>query len=365
MNDITRKIYAGLLSAIHDRSIGPGSPLPPETRLAEQFGTNRMNAHHAVKRLEDHGLVVRKKRVGTEVRQNIDYELVSRLLKEINRIVYVLYSSTPHWIHWNENSFTALEKEIAPAGYNIIYGMIPVDGTRADHHRILHEISAAGASALVIFPDAEDTAFLRHNNDLLLDFQMPVYMLNRSGETMAMDMVSFVSGDPFGDAAAVGTLLQRQGCRQVGMLNEASGTLFWGVKRYEGLALGLERGGNPTPPNFLGTKDGFAAAAQAIRQAQGDFVLVAVNNQYAAQFIDFAAQQGLRVPADYRLVSFDDNPLYRSYNLTSMAAPMERIGRLFGKLICDQSWLKEYRGKVSIKVNSELVFRETFSLKKS
>ena len=37
---------------------------------------------------------------------------------------------------------------------------------------------------------------------------------------------------------------------------------------------------------------------------------------------------------------------------------MQKIGRLFGKLICEKSWLEEFRGKISIKVNSELVIRE-------
>jgi DNA-binding LacI/PurR family transcriptional regulator len=182
---------------------------------------------------------------------------------------------------------------------------------------------------------------------------------------MPMDMVSLVSIDPFGDGAAVGTLLRQQGCRNLGMLNEDSGKAFWGVKRYEGLLLGLEHGSGGDPPaapllNFIGNADGFADAARAIRQANGDYVLVVVNNHYAAGFIDFAKREGLHIPSDYRLITFDDNPLYRAYNLTSMAIPVERIGRLFGKLICDQSWLKEYRGKVSIKVSSELIYRETF-----
>jgi hypothetical protein len=44
-----------------------------------------------------------------------------------------------------------------------------------------------------------------------------------------------------------------------------------------------------------------------------------------------------------------------------MGVPMQKIGEVFGKLICDKSWLEEFRGKVSIKVNSELVPRKTFN----
>ena len=363
MNHIISDIYRQLLSEIGAGAICPGDILPVETKLAEAFGTNRMNAHRAVKMLEENGLVFRKKRIGTVLREDIDRSLVSRLIKEANRIIYVLYSSTPHWIHWNETSFLALEKEIAPANYAAIYDVIPAGGTRQDYIVLLKKISDAGASALVIFPDTEDAEFLQENGDLLLDFQMPVYMLNRSGEPMPLDMVSFVSMDPFSDGITVGTLLKKCGCRNIAMFNEESGRMFWGIKRYEGLLLGLQRGNDrkiSPPEHILSVPEGFARAAELVKTHRGDMVIVAVNNDYGARFIEFARTQGFSIPADYRLIAFDDNPRFRSYNLTSMAAPMEKIGRLFGQLICDRSLAEELRGKVSIKVNSELVIRETF-----
>jgi DNA-binding LacI/PurR family transcriptional regulator len=365
MNDFIRDIYRSLLVKINSGEIKTGESLPPEIRLAEIFGTNRMNAHHAVKMLEGKGLVIRRKRIGTVLRNDIDQNLVSRLSKEANRVIYVLCSSTPHWIHWNETSFQALEKEMAPAGYSVMYDNIPSSGTREDYIALLKKISSAGASTLVIFPDVEDADFLRNNGDLLLDFQMPVYMLNRSGEPMPLDMVSFVSMDPFGDGITVGTLLKKHGCLNVAMFNEDTGSFFWGIKRYEGLLVGLRRGiGKKTSPpeNIPASPGGFPRALKLVKKFRGDMVIVAVNNHFAAKFIDFAKQRGLSIPADYRLIAFDDNPLFRSYNLTSMAAPMQKIGGLFGKLICDRSWLEEFRGKVSIKVNSELVVRETFKI---
>ena len=365
MNNITREIYRSLLAHISNGEIKAGEPLPPEIKLAKTFDTNRMNAHRAVKMLEENSLVVRKKRVGTVLCEGIDQNLILRLIKEANRVIYILYSSTPHWIHWNETSFMALEKEIAAAEYSVMYDNIPTNGTRADYISLLKRISSAGASALVIFPDAEDAAFLKNNGDLLLDFQMPVYMLNRSGEPMPLDMVSFVSMDPFSDGIAVGTFLKKHGCRNIIMLNGEVGNAFWEIKRYEGLLVGLYRGNNSKilpPENILTTIDGFARALELVKKHRGDLVIVAVNNHYAAKFIDFAKQQDLFIPANYRLITLDDNPLFRSYNLTSMATPVQKIGRLFGKLICDKSWLEEYRGKVSIKVNSELIIRDTFKV---
>jgi DNA-binding LacI/PurR family transcriptional regulator len=364
MNDIIRGICRDLLTQISNGEIKAGDSLPPEMQLAEIFKTNRMNAHHAVKVLERKGLVIRKKRIGTILQNDIDQNIVTMLLKEVNKIVYVLYSKTPHWIHWNETSFQALEKEVTASGYSVLYDHIPDSDLRKDYVATLKKASDAGASALVIFPDIEDAIFLANNGDLLLDFQMPVYMLNRRGEPKSLDMVSFVSMAHFSDGITVGTLLKKHGCKNIAMFNEPTGEAFWGCKRYEGLLVGLQHGKGkkiPLQENILFSPQGCQRAVELIKQQQGNMVIVAVNNHYAAKIIDFAQEQGLTIPADYQLITFDDNPEFRSYNLTSMGVPMQKIGEVFGKLICDKSWLEEFRGKVSIKVNSELVTRKTFN----
>jgi DNA-binding LacI/PurR family transcriptional regulator len=364
MNDIIRGICRDLLRQISNGEIKAGESLPPEMQLAKIFKTNRMNAHHAVKVLERKGLVTRKKRIGTVLQADIDQNIVTMMLKEVNKIVYVLYSRTPHWIHWNETSFQALEKEVTASGYSVLYDHIPSSDLRQDYVATLKKASDAGASALVIFPDMEDTIFLANNGDLLLDFQMPVFMLNRTGEPKPLDMVSFVSMAHFSDGVTVGSLLKKRGCRNVVMLNEREGTSFWGCKRYEGLLVGLHHGDDKNitlPENILSTPQGYTKTVKMIKESSGDMVIVSVNNEYAVSFIDFAKTQGLSVPEDYQLITFDDSPEFRSYNLTSMGVPMQKIGEVFGKLICDRSWLEEFKGKVSIKVNSELVTRKTFN----
>ena len=364
MNDITRDICKQLLTQISNGELTAGDALPYEVKLAEAFGTNRMNAHHAVKLLETNGLVSRKKRVGTVLVDNIDQSTVSKLLKEVNKIIYVICSQTPHWIHWNETSFRALEKEVTAAGYSVIYDNIPNSGLRADYLALLKKASDAGSSALVIFQDEEDVIFLENNGDLLMDFQMPVYMLNRSGEPKTLDMVSFVSMAHFSDGITVGTLLKKQGCQNVAMLNTETGQFFWAHKRYEGLVVGLQHGkakALPLPKNINCTNQGLAQTIKLIKKHRGDMIIVAVNNHYAAKLIDFAEEQGLTAPEDYQLIAFDDNPEFRSYNMTSMAVPMQTVGEVFGNMICDKSWLKKFKGKVSIKINSELIIRKTFS----
>jgi DNA-binding LacI/PurR family transcriptional regulator len=222
------------------------------------------------------------------------------------KIVYVLYSKTPHWIHWNETSFQALEKEVTASGYSVLYDHIPSSDLRQDYVTTLKKASDAGASALVIFPDFEDTIFLANNGDLLLDFQMPVFMLNRTGEPKPLDMVSFVSMAHFSDGVTVGSLLRKRGCSNIVMLNECEGKSFWGRKRYEGLLVGLHHGDDKNitlPENILSTPQGYTKTVEMIKKSNGDMVIVSVNNEYAVGFIDFAQEQGLTIPTDYQLIT--------------------------------------------------------------
>jgi DNA-binding LacI/PurR family transcriptional regulator len=362
MNKKIIKIYRYLLSGIAEGKFSPDDTIPKEIDLAKKFGTNRMNAQRAVKVLVDNNLVTRKKRVGTTVNKNLDYEKLQELLKATNRSIYVLYSMTPHWIHWNEASFASLENVVEPEGFSVTYRNIPTGSGRDEYKRLLNEISQAGASALVIFPDSEDADFLLDNADLLLDFQMPIYMLNRSGGPMPLDMVSFVSTDPFGDGIYVGTLLKKNNYNNIIVINEGKEVSFWGKRRCEGLKMGLSHDATKQTNDIrflLGTEAGMLELVDIIKQSKGDIVVVAINNEYAAKFIELCQKNKLNIPDDYKLIAFDDNPLYRSYNLTSMRIPMQEIGQVFGKMICDNTWLSEHKGKFSIKLNSKLIVRET------
>jgi len=365
MNKEIKKIYKSLLEEIISEKIQANKNIPREIDLAEKFNTNRMNARRAVNALAAHNIVSRKKRTGTTVNPHLNREKLEELLKETNSSIYVLYSMTPHWIHWNEASFAGLEEVVEPKGFSVTYRNIPTGSGRVEYQKLLNDISKDGASALVIFPDSEDVDFLHDNADLLLDFQMPIFMLNRSGSPMALDMVSFVSTDPFGDGVNVGTLLKKNNYHNILIVTYGVKTAFWAERRCEGIKMGILRGNKSpiTPQIKQVTEQEIKEVAEAIEQANGDIAIVAINNEYAANLITLCSEKGLTPPKDYQLIAFDDNPLYRSYNLTSMGMPMKEVGEVLGQMICDNTWLKGHKGKISIKLNSKLIVRETLKPK--
>ena len=359
MNKQIENIFNYLLKKMADGTFKQGDLLPFEKQLAEDFGTDLNNAHRAVSALEKHGLVIRKKRFGTLVNPGLDLNLVRRLLNETSRQVCVLYSMTPHWIHWDQNSFDGLAEVIEPKSYSIVYKNLPTSSEgREAYADLLREIELQDMCALVIFPDQEDFYFMNDNSDLLQNLSIPVFMLNRSGEPLLMDMVSYIAMDTFGDGLFVGKLLKKNNYRNIIMLNVDMPT-FWSEQRYEGLKQALTRGDRdfPCPSNFT-TKDEQLILDFVTRHGP-ESVVVAVNNLVAAQFIDYARVRKIHAGKDYRMISFDDHPMYRSYNLTTMAVPRKKIGQLFGQMVCDTSWLKAYRGLYAIKIHSELIVRDT------
>ena len=266
MNNSIKKIYRSLLRDILLGKYRPDEALPKEFELAAKFKTTRMNAQRAVNALAEHNIVTRKKRVGTRICQHLDHDKLEKLLNETNRNVHVLYSMTPHWIHWNEASFEGLEEVLEPKGFSVNYRNIPTQGNRAEYKQLLDEVSSTGASALGIFPDLGDIDFLCDNADLLLDMQMPIFMLNRSGAPIPLDMVSFVTMDPFGDGVYVGSLLQKNNIHNVPIVATTS-QMFWSQKRCEGIKMGLRR---RQPDRALkvreiaGTKRGIEVCAKLI-----------------------------------------------------------------------------------------------------
>jgi len=62
-----KQIADAIRARIEDGSLPPGSLLPSETEIAQQFGVCRVTAHRAMAELQRLGLVVRKRKVGTLV----------------------------------------------------------------------------------------------------------------------------------------------------------------------------------------------------------------------------------------------------------------------------------------------------------
>ena len=364
MNNHIRTVYRYLLGQIAGGELKPGDLVPTEKELSEKFNTTRMNIYRVFKLLNSHNLIVSRKRAGTSVSANPDMELASLLLDESNRLIYVLYSQTPHYIHWDNRSFESLESIVGKKDYTVYYKHIPAERNRDKLKQVLEEATLAGISAMVIFPDSEDVAFLDENNDLLVDSKTPIFILNRGSNVGNLDFASTISLDNFGDGITIGRILRQNGFTHIIVLQGSNNRDFWHLRRLEGIRVGIKncRPGKKIEIEGIDTSpEKYEYALKMIEKDKEDrkLAFVAINNLFAAQFMDFCSRKNLSSGRDYDLLAFDDNPIYRSYGITSMAVRVREIGEIFGKMICDNSWFKDYPGRITVRLASNLVIRSS------
>ena len=99
---------------------------------------------------------------------------------------------------------------------------------------------------------------------------------------------------------------------------------------------------------------------EAIRRDRGrELFFTALNDEYAAEFLLQARAQGLAAGRDYHLAAFDDNPRYRSLGISTMQVPHRRIGEIFGRMICENAWYRQYPLHLSIRVESRFLQRSS------
>ncbi len=62
-----KQIADAILADVQQGKLRPGDRLPPDTVIAERWGVSRMTAHRAMQELQRQGIIVRKRRSGSEV----------------------------------------------------------------------------------------------------------------------------------------------------------------------------------------------------------------------------------------------------------------------------------------------------------
>ena len=345
-----------------EKELVPGDVLPTEKILAAEFRTTRMNVFRALEQLKQHGIILRKKRAGSTVAQSLNPELIKQLFNESSKIVYVLLSRNPRRIHWNKTTFSALEQTLKTADYSVRYLKIPTEDERDEFKRILDLSTGDGAAALILFPDTGDEMFINSNIDLLLAAKTPVMFLHRSDAFNRPDFASSIVIDHFSDGINLGKRLRRNGVQKVILIRNGPCDSAWRHLRTNGLKTGTaDTDGIPLPFEEIDLRESAAGTlAKLIRQdVRQELFFIALNDEFAAEFIDRLSPPGLQAGRDYHLAAFDDNPEYHSCNITTMQVPQKMIGEIFGRMICEKSWHNNYPVHVSVRLESQFIQRSS------
>lgn len=361
MNNIRKKIYQHILDKILDGNLQLGEKIPTELELSTTFKTNRMNAHLAIKELENEGIIKRNKRQGSIVtRKPTSTEALSR--KSVNSdIIHILASPDKSFnIHWDEHTLAEFERLLSENGCKTIHKEFPE--TREELEQLIDDIVFLGSKALVIFIHSGLDIILK-NMDVMSRYKGEIFFLNRGNYPVDELPYHVLTLNPFNEGEIAAKYLFEQGFEKIFFLNRKKAIPpYWSEMRKKGLQFGLDVASkNKIIATILeGTPDDIGEKAVAIIKKSKEKIAFAVRNDAdSAIFIEYAAKHGLKAPDDFALISFDNAPAYRKYNLTTVAPPINDMAKVLAKMILNFSACHTENSHLVIKVNSRIIIRET------
>jgi GntR family transcriptional regulator, arabinose operon transcriptional repressor len=335
--------------------------IPTEIELAAQFGCSRGTVSKAIARLAHEGLVERRKRAGTRVIRNLSQR--SKPSAALDAFAFI-YPSDQHegiWRTLKGFQIAAAERERRV--------VILSTGTgyekEAEYLGRLAEFDVRGAVLYPIIPSPRDQVLISR---IIVESKFPIVLTNLSLPGLGNASVVL---DGFHAGHTMTAHLLKRGCKNIGFFtNEFSSPSI--VDRYQGYLWALEEAGqSPDPrriflepemhPNFRDPlREPTELAMRYIKQAGSLEAVVCAGDFLARGLIAAAAEMGMSVPGDLKVVSIDDFGPGEDGEvaLTAYRVPFEKIGRKAFEIL-DAIHAGTPPMNLETKIRGEIVIRES------
>lgn len=316
-----RQLKDYLIEQIEAGIIQPGSQIYSENELANRFQISRHTVRQALGDLVNAGWLYRIHGKGTFVRER-------RRRKEPSKNIGVITT------YLNDYIFPAIirgiDQVLAVNGYNI---MLSCTYNRHEKELLcLENMLDRNIDGLIVEPTK--SALPNPNLDLYRELEKQgVQLLFIHGRYQDLDCSYVIEDDTEAGYLATQHLLAL-GHRQIGGLfkvDDLQGHYRWagfqkahreaGLKLKDAQIVWFDTAEADEPDGFLRSSRFHGMLAECT-------AMVCYNDQQALKLLDAVREQGLRVPEDLSVVSFDDSQLAVSseVKLTTVAHPKERLG---------------------------------------
>ncbi|AZN39279.1 LacI family DNA-binding transcriptional regulator [Paenibacillus albus] len=104
-------------------------------------------------------------------------------------------------------------------------------------------------------------------------------------------------------------------------------------------------------------RSGYSAAAAFMALKEPPTAIVSGRDIQGVGVIEYAREQGLSIPGDIALISFENSELAEKYGITSVTTDLYEIGKEGAKLLHKLLTRKKDRGAQNIVIPSELIIR--------
>jgi DNA-binding LacI/PurR family transcriptional regulator len=320
-------MYADLLRSIIERRLEPGGRLPTERDLASRYGVNRMAVHYMLDKLEKNKIISRQGRRGTFLENNMSLDTVIRFRNRLSRKVLILSSESKYsYLHWTNETITALEEKLLEDS-DVSYGKMP--NSSDELKSFMKELEKKEIKALIIFPgNLDDAIMLRDNLDALEQYSGDMFIFDRTLVFHSSAPCHIFSVDFEHEGRLAARHVREKGYEKAaffyyGDIKKISSG--WLEARISGAKKIL---GDQLPIFGVDSElDNFDDLFNFIRKNPVP-AIIARTDENAADLIDRARAAGLEPIRDFAVISFGNAPDFRSYNLTTVAPPIDKIASM-------------------------------------
>ena len=271
--------------------------------------------------------------------------------KEIKTIGVILPEVQSHYYAELMHSLNA---SIGEQGYHMIAMLTREFGE--DIHPYVEKMCQLEPEGMIVSCDG---SFSEETYECLLDSGIPALLLTNVDLPYLLDSIYIKIYS--GVTLALEHLLSL-GHRRIGYLGE-----YRSLARYQTFCkLFRERGLEPCPAFIKQGKERFEEGGylRALELSQGKELPTAVlvsYDQMAYGAIRAFLEQGIRVPEDISVVSFDSNVMsaYSLVPLTTVTTPIEQMGKMAVKNLLDAIWHPKTHVVQNVGLQSRLIIRES------
>lgn len=335
---------------IEHHDLNDGDLLPSESDVAEEFDFSRDTVRRALKELEKDKLVSRERGKGTFFRD------AENTVQEKRIAVITTYLSN----YIFPNIISGIEEVVSSKHYTLNLANTDNDPDKERKH--LRKVIANEVDGLIIEPTK--SAVSTHNMDLykeLKEKEIPFVMLNAYYRELNPSYA--IVNDYKGGYKATQYLLQLGHTKIAGIFKEDD---LQGVFRLKGFKKALADYDLDPETAEIGTyitsqisSYPYHCMDKMLSQQEKPTAVVCYNDEIAVDVVKAILDNGLKVPEDISVVSFDDSILATATNvkLTSVRHPKEELGRHAARLLFNM--IEIGVEKPRFLYNPELVVRDS------
>lgn len=317
-------IYEAFCSAIMEGKYLPGEQIPTEKEIAAQFNTSRPTVGRAMRDLEQHGMLVRRRGSGTFVRKATH--------SRTETFGMLIPWQGGDSLDSKTSVFPAMVPEISRvssrSGYNLLLNESPrhdvgdiVERAKTICRQLI-ELQVAGVFFMPIDSPVSDMEF---NVEIAESFEradVAVVLLDRDiNEWSHRSKYDVVAIDNEYASCVLTSHLLQLGCRRIDFLTGVMGVSsvmgriegFWRALRGAGIPCEASRIVQIDQAKFINldvddNKAELDPIVERIRGGQTE-AIVCVNDMTAIRLMQYLLRIGISVPDDVRIVGFDDSPI--------------------------------------------------------